>query len=211
MKIKHIIFDMDGTLSDTAKATYAATTEGAKVHGFPEVDYMEILTAMGLPGLEFYSRLYPGVSATQLLAIEKQIDDGEERMVKSLGAEILFPEVCEMLEALLKDGYSLYIASTGSTRHVHTTLQATGIEKYFSEIHSNRPEKVSMVKEIIAGRDASEWAMVGDMFKDSDAARGNGIIAIGAGFGYLAKEDEGLFDYVLKTPIDIFNVLRLCL
>lgn len=208
MKIKHIIFDMDGTLSDTAKATYAATTEGAKVYGFPHVDYMEILAAMGLPGLDFYSRLYPGVSAAELLTIEKQIDDGEECMVKSLGAEILFPGVFEMLEALIKDGYSLYIASTGSTRHVHATLQASGIEKYFTGIHSNRPEKVSMVKEIIAGRDVSEWVMVGDMFKDSDAARGNGIVALGAGFGYLAKEDEGLFDYVLKTPMDIFKILK---
>jgi len=207
MTKKHIIFDMDGTLSDTAKATYAATTEGTRLHGFPEVAYETILSAMGLPGLDFYSRLYPDVTKEKLLAIEKVMDSAEERMVKGLGAAILFPGVTEMLEKLSESKLSLYIASTGSTSHVHTTLQASGIDKFFTEVHCHRPEKISMVKEIIAGRDVGEWAMVGDMFKDSEAAQGNGILAIGAGFGYLAKEDEGLFDYVIRMPMSIYDLL----
>jgi len=205
MKKKHIIFDLDGTLSDTAKATFAAVKEGTEIYGFPEVAYELILSAMGLPGLEFYSRLYPTVSREELLTIEKQIDDAEERMIKSLGAKILFPGVYGMLDKLSNDGFCLYIASTGSKSHVYTTLKASGIERYFAEIHCGRPEKISMVKEIISGRDITEWAMIGDMFKDSEAARGNNILAIGAGFGYLAKEDESLFDYVISAPIDIYN------
>jgi len=206
MKRKHIIFDLDGTLSNTAKATFAATEEGTKKHGLPVVSYEKILEAMGIAGLDFYALLYPKASKEELQKIEQIINPAEERMIKQLGEEILFPDIIEMLEALDESGHTIYIASTGSQSHVHTTLEATWIGEFFAEVHCGRPEKVSMVKEIIKGRDPSQWAMVGDMYKDSEAAKGNNILAIGAGFGYLAKEDEKLFDKVIAKPMDIMKL-----
>jgi len=207
MKKKHIIFDLDGTLSDTARATSAAVTEARDIHGFPNVNYDSILDAMGLPGLEFYSHLYPNVSEKELLQIEKLVDDAEERAILSLGRDILFPGVYDMLSKLHEYGYRLYIASTGGKPHVDTTLDATGIRFLFSQVHCGKPEKISMVRDIILGQPPDEWAMVGDMYKDSEAARANNILALGAGFGYLAEKDISLFDYVLTKPADIYTHL----
>ena len=64
-----------------------------------------------------------------------------------------------------------------------------------------------MVKNMISGKDVTEWIMVGDMYKDSEAARASSILALGAGYGYLTKQNESLFDFVLRSPADIFYYL----
>ena len=204
MTKEHIIFDLDGTLSNTAKATMMAITEAEKQLDLPKVTENQVRDAMGLAGLEFYEYLYPQVLKETLLDIENIVDAAEEAAVKVVGKEILFPGIVDMLAGLLKKGCFLYIASTGSKSHVYNTLRACDIEKFFTEVSCGESEKISMVKRIIAGRNLNEWAMVGDMHKDSDAARGNKILALGAGYGYLNKDDFPLFDFILSRPIDIF-------
>jgi len=206
VKIKHIIFDLDGTLSATAQATALAIEEARRTFEYlPPVTDAQIKEAMGLHGLEFHMKLFPGVEKEKLYPIEKAIDELELKNITKLGRDILFPGVYSMLEKLHIEGYSLYIASTGSHTHVHGTLEAANIGRFFKEVHCNEPQKINMVGKIVNGNDPSQWAMLGDMFKDSEAARGNNILALGAGFGYLSVEDEKLFDLVLRTPNDMFN------
>ncbi|MCL2427096.1 MAG: HAD family hydrolase [Oscillospiraceae bacterium] len=204
---KHIIFDMDGTLSDTAVATYAAVRAAKEKHGLPEVTINDVHTAMGLAGLEFFRCMYSEVSDEKLINAGRDIDDVENEKIIEMGKNILFHGVTKMLEKLFENGYILYIASTGSEKHVKTVLQSTDIMKYFKSISYGRPEKISMVREIIADRNPDEFVMVGDMFKDSEAARGNNILALGAEYGYLAKDNHHLFDSILKKPMDIFDYL----
>ena len=202
-KKKHIIFDMDGTLSDTAKATLAAIKKAEKLFKLPPVTENSIRDAMGIAGLDFYRHILPNVPDDVLIKLEPEVDALELAVIQDLGPEILFPGVADLLVSLKQANTNLYIASTGSEVHVHGTLQATGIKSYFSGIYCGESAKIDMVRRIIAGSDPDEWAMIGDMFKDSEAARGNGILALGAEFGYLAKEDYSLFDAVLRTPEDL--------
>ena len=208
MKKKHIIFDLDGTLSDTAKATAAAISRVEKQYELPKISISHIHAAMGLADLEFYAHLYPNESAEKLMKAGAAIDSLEEEAIKAIGKEILFPGVMDMLTGLVNNGYNLYIASTGSENHVYTTLISAGIEKLFTAISCGEPAKILMVKNIIAGRDPQKWVMVGDMFKDSEAARNNNILALGAGFGYLAEEDRRLFDGALSEPGEIYDYLK---
>ena len=204
MKKQHIIFDMDGTLSNTAIATEAAIRMVEKQHDIPYVSLADVHGAMGLGGLEFHKKLFPTLPMETLLAVEKAVDAIEDENIASIGTAILFTGVYDMLAKLRSQGHTLYIASTGSAPHVETTLTAGNIKDMFAQIHCDQPQKKDMVREIIAGGDPSNWVMVGDMFKDSEAARANNITAIGAAFGYLAKGDYELFDHILQTPEDIF-------
>ena len=206
-KLKNIIFDMDGTLSDTAKATYTAIKQVEPQFDIPPITDAIIRDAMGIAGLDFYRHMYPTVPLETLLKLEPQVDALELSAIQSLKQSILFPGVVEMLTTLKQAGITMYIASTGSNVHVHGTLQAAEIQHFFTGIHSGEPAKISMVQRIVGGSCPSDWAMVGDMFKDSEAARGSGILALGAGFGYLAEEDHPLFDAVLKTPGELLNYI----
>jgi len=206
--IKRIIFDMDGTLCDTGKATLTAIKMVENRFNLPPITYADVQNAMGLAGTEFHRCMFPDLPEDVLLKLEPVIDLLEQDAIQSLGSDVLFPGVSDLLEALWQAGYELHIASTGSKSHVHGTLDATGIESFFTGISCGEPAKIAMVRRIIADSDPQEWAMVGDMFKDSEAARGNNILALGAGFGYLAKQDFSLFDAVLGTPKDIWGYLR---
>jgi len=207
MKKKHMIFDLDGTLSDTAKATSVAFDKMSKEKGLPEVTYDKIIAAMGLPDLEFYENVYPSLSKEKLVEIFKEADALEEEMIITLGEDILFSDVKNMLINLKKKNCSLYIASTGSKSHVNATFTASGIKDIFTSVSCGEPEKISMVKKIIGNSDKNEWVMVGDMYKDSEAARKNSILALGAGFGYLSAVDQKLFDSILWKPEDIYHYL----
>jgi phosphoglycolate phosphatase-like HAD superfamily hydrolase len=207
MKKKHIIFDMDGTLADTAKVTAAAFYEVCGKYDLPKLEYKKISDAIGIGGLDFYISLYPGQPAELLSGFAREVEDCEKIKTKELGEDILFPGIPELLRGLLKDGCNLYIASTGDKNHVYSNLTAGNIIDLFAGISCGEPEKEAMVKRIIAERDITEWAMVGDRNKDSNAARANNILALGAKYGYLNEEDFGLFDAVLYKPGDIYDYI----
>lgn len=209
MSIRSIIFDMDGTLSATAQATEIAIRALTEKHSLPHVTQQDIRGAMGLGGLEFHGKLFPGMDEAKLAAIGADVDNLEEENVIKLGKKILFDGVHEMLERLAGEGFSLYIASTGSHRHVNSTLRAAEIIHFFTALHCDELQKRDMVRRIINNTDPAGWMMVGDMFKDAEAARANNILAVGAGFGYMKAENAGLFDVVLDCPANIFNITNL--
>ena len=205
--MKSIIFDMDGTLSDTAKATAGAVEQVCIKNGLNPVPLERIYEAMGLADLEFYAHLYPGMTCEMLKKIGDEIEEIEESTIRKLGSDMLFKGVYGMLEALQKNGNDLYIASTGGDDHVEATLSASGVKMFFKKIYCGRPEKISMVKEIVSGSPTDNWIMIGDMYKDSEAAKTAGITALGAGFGYLKEKDRPLFAAVLDKPMDVFKYI----
>ena len=196
---------MDGTLADTAKVTAAAFEEAGKLFNLPKLNADKIRDAIGIGGIDFYLSLYPEQPKEVLIDFAREAEYLERIKTSVLGEEILFPDVKKTLENLSKDGYYLYIASTGDKEHVHTTLSAGKIERLFTGISCGEPEKILMVKNMIAGRDAYEWIMIGDRSKDSNAAKANNIFSLGAGFGYLNKKDYKLFDAVIDKPEDIYE------
>ena len=202
---KHFIFDMDGTLSDTAKATYAAFKAVEEKYKLPDITEADVIRAMGWAGMDFYRCIYPALSDELISVMRVELEEVEQAQIDDLGPDVLFPGVMDMLTALRQVGCRLYVASTGGKDHVHGTLNAAGIADFFDSISCGEPAKVAMVQRIVGDSDPEEWAMIGDMFKDAEAARGSNIMALGAGFGYLDEEDHKLFDAVLRRPMDILE------
>jgi len=204
---KHIIFDMDGTLSDTAKATTFALNEIAPQYGLPEVQNSEVRSVMGFADPEFFYRLYPQHPHEILNEVRYKVNYLEDSRIEVFGKDILFPGIALLLTGLSDKGYNLYIASTGSSGHVDTTLESGEIKHLFTGIYCNETDKINMVREIITGCAKEECVMVGDMIKDSEAAKANGILVLGAAFGYLTLENHSLFDAVLDEPNDLYEYL----
>lgn len=205
---RHVIFDMDGTLADTAKATIGACADASEHFGFPRLDNARIIHTIGIANPEFYYRLYPDLDRERVYAYGQMVEALEEARIPGMGEGILFSGVKQMLCALKAMGVPLYVASTGSPEHVDVVLRSSGIIGLFSVIACGKPEKIEMVDELIGkGADRSQWAMVGDTAKDLDAARASGIAAIAAGFGYCARETWPHYDTVLHEPQDM---LALC-
>jgi phosphoglycolate phosphatase len=206
--INNIVFDMDGTLADTAKATVIAFSKFAPQFGLGKLADETIKAAIGYANPEFYFRLYPQSDMEMLIKFGEQVEKHEKLIIRELGENILFDGVKDLLQILSADGFALHLASTGNSKHVAAVLGDSGIKAYFKSVSCGEAEKTAMVRNIIQGSELSQWMMVGDKQKDSDAAHGNNILSVGAGYGYLLPEDYRLFDAVIQTPSGLLDFLK---
>lgn len=205
--VKNIIFDMDGTLVNTAKATIPACQESAVKFGLPVKQPDEIAKMIGWANPEFYLRLYPDFNPELIYSFAEETEIKEKRMIEEMGAEILFPGVRELLEYLKLQGCYLAIASTGSLEHVETSLKVTGIYDIFDTINCGESEKGSMVKRIIEGGPSGEWLILGDKSKDSHAGRINEIITVAARYGFGFDEEYEQFNAGIDKPLELLDLL----
>ena len=203
MAIKNVIFDMDGTLVDSGKATVIACAQVAQELGMLPPTLTSIRRVIGYANPEFYERLLPNERPETVKRFGEKVEKEEQNMVEELGDKLLFPNVIATLCELKKRGIALYLASTGSHEHVESCLRVTKLTPFFEVIACEEPEKIKMVGKIMDAGNPSEWLMVGDKNKDARAARGNGIIAIGAGYGYCDELEAKNFDYVLSDPLEL--------
>ena len=202
-----IIFDMDGTLVDTMLMTALAFEELAESYDLPVPPRKAIKDAMGLADLYFYRKIYPNEPEDKLPAFGDAVEKRESAIGFELGEKVLFEGVKGMLEALKANGKRLYLASTGSRKHVRDMLTCGGILELFEEIHCAQPDKEEMTAGILRSAGTMDAVFVGDTFKDANAACANDIPAIGAGFGYVKDEERALFDCVLDTPEALLKYL----
>ena len=63
-----------------------------------------------------------------------------------------------------------------------------------------------MIRTIIGDHDKSGFMMVGDMMKDSEGAHANGIIAVGACYGYCIRKMAD-FDLYIDKPEELLDLL----
>lgn len=203
--MKTVIFDLDGTLADTAVLTIAAFRNMAPGSGLPEPAPAAIRAAIGYANPEFYDRLYPGRPAGLVRALGHRVEEEELRLMPSLGGGLLFPGIKELLRALGERGDTLYIASTGSPAHVDAVVDSTGIRGFFAAIHCGEPDKAGMIGRILGGGNPASFLMVGDKEKDAAGAHANGLRAVGALYGYCEQGKHG-FDAYIGTPRELLAI-----
>ena len=205
-RIHTVIFDMDGTLSDSSILTMTALRSIAPEQGLPVPSEEAIRKATGYPNPEFYYILFPDTDRSKVNAVGKLVEQEEQRLLPSLGDKLLFSGCQELLVRLREYGMRLCIASTGAEEHVFPILNTTGIIGFFDTISCGRTDKTEMIREMIEPGEADHCLMVGDMKKDSEGARANHIQSVGACFGYCRREDTD-FDMYINTPLDLLNIL----
>jgi len=208
MRITHIVFDMDGTLVDTAKATYQACCQITDEMGLNRIPKETLIDAMGIPGLDYYRKILPSLNDDTLGDFARRTDMAENNAIQLLGEALLFDGIKKILRELSGCGIKLYIASTGSLKHVNTTLSATGIRDCFTGIYCDHPNKAESIGRIPDLREGGVWIMVGDKRIDANAARHHSIVSVGVAFGYCTPNERVFFDKVVFTPLVLLEFLR---
>ena len=207
-RIHTVIFDLDGTLSDSAILTIEALKTIAPNCGLPMLSIEDVRRAMGHATPEFYYILFPDHDRDLVHNAGMLIDQEELRLLPSLGDRLLFDGCRELLERLKEKGIRLCIASTGDKDHVFPILDETGITGLFNTVSCGRPDKAEMLRGIIGASGKAGCVMVGDMKKDCEGARANGIVSVGACYGY-CREELSDFDFYIDSPLDLLGILKL--
>ena len=209
-----ILFDLDGTIADSAPGITASLSYMFEKLGRPIPSPAELLAYVGPPILDSF-RDYAGmtpVESAQALAIYRRhyLEHGTQ-------TSPVFEGIGSVLRSIYKSGIPLSLATSKPEFPASVILDNANLTQYFrviagSSIDEIRSAKKDVIEEALTrfrmiGADLSNPVMVGDRKHDVEGAAANGIPAIYVDWGYgSVAEREGAIA-VVSSPAQLIPLL----
>lgn len=188
---KTILFDLDGTLTDSGEGIINCASLALEHFGLPVPDRETMRQFVGPPLRDTFIRF--GVPADRA---EEAITVYRSRYIPIGKFENTpYPGIRELLERLKAEGHTLYVATSKPEAMSIEILTKFGLAEYFDRIcgatmDGSRDEKSKVIAYLLEQaphvRDA---VMVGDTAFDVLGAAEHGIPTIGVAWGYGKTED----------------------
>ena len=209
---KTILFDLDGTLTDSGEGIINCATLALRHFGLPIPSYADMRTFVGPPLRDSFIRF--GVPADQT---DEAIRVYRSRYIPTgMFENTPYPGIRELLEALRAEGYTLYVATSKPEEMSVTILEKFDLAKYFhricgASIDSSRSTKDAVIAYLLESSGAKEdMVMVGDTKYDILGAKAHGIPAIGVGWGYgkVEEMEEAGAAGIAETMDELIGLIR---
>jgi phosphoglycolate phosphatase len=182
-----VLFDLDGTVSDSAPGILGALRHAFAVNGLPPLDPLVERTLLGPP---FYESLPPLIG-------EAVLDDVIDAYRVHYGGGGLFETTAydgipEVLAALRASGLRLAVATSKPEHYAVPIVEHLGLAEYFETVGGDELDGSLRTKALVIGKVLQRLGrpapqavvMVGDREHDVAGAREHGISCIGAAWGY---------------------------
>ncbi len=208
-----VLFDLDGTLADTALDLCHTMNVLLDRHGRSHVPYEQMRPMVGAGARKIMER---GFEATGTPADEALLDQVFEEFLDYYGAHIadhtvLFPGVRAQLEALRAREIGLAVCTNKSERLTHQLLTTLDISDFFpvviggDTLDVRKPDPRHLTEAVSRlGGDPAGTIMVGDSGPDIKAARAAAVASVCVTFGYT---DTPAHDLGADHLIDHFDAL----
>lgn len=196
-----VVFDLDGTIADTAPDLIRATNEALVEGGFPRATETAIKPAVGYGALAMVAAALHshGINPDQAV-----LDSLTRRMVEFYEGNIakataLFAGAEAAFDALAADGARLAICTNKMERLARKLLHKLNVLQRFDALAGGdtylyrKPDPRHILMVIEAAKGSAERAlMVGDSEADIGAAKAAGIPSIAVSFGYSSIPPQDL-------------------
>lgn len=201
MAYKLIIFDLDGTLSDSFPWFLSVVSTVADKHGFNRIDDVESMR--GKTSSEIIKALNVPLWRLPWIA-----SDMRRLKSRALDKIPLFPGVPDMLSALRHGGLTIAVVSSDSEENARRALgSCVSFIGHFA-CGASLFGKARKFKQVMraAAMPAKATLTVGDEVRDAEAAKAAGVDFAGVAWGYatveaLAKTDPvTVFASVAEIP-----------
>ncbi len=193
MAKKGIIFDMDGTLWDSAEGVAKSWTRIVNQEYDKEhiISVEDIHGVMGKTMDKIAEVLFPELAEGPRLELLEKCCKDENAYLREHGG-VLYPELEETLTELQKQ-YHLYIVSNCQSGYIEAFLEHYGFGHYFEDIEcfgNNGLQKGENIRRLAVRNGLTKAVYVGDIQGDYDATVEAGLTFIHAayGFGTIAQE-----------------------
>lgn len=209
MKYQNYIFDLDGTLLDTAQDIIAGFEAAfKKVFG---IEVKLDTSIIGPPLIETVKKIKPDVSEEELEKIMVTFKSHYD--VSSYPNTQLYSNVIDVLKKLTQARKSLFIATNKRLIPTMRLLKQFELEYYFTQICTSDKEnypllsKTQMVNKIIGQQlMRNETCIVGDTSGDIKAGIDNQIATYFVNYGYEAQENiKHLPHYIINDIAEIIK------
>lgn len=208
INIKYVLFDLDGTVSDSSEGIIKSVQAALKAEGIHEED--KNLTGFIGPSLRHSFGLYTDDAAQ----CKKMLSDYRARY-STIGwkENKLYDGVKELLIALRAAGKVPVLASAKPEKFCVEILKYLGVYDYFdfvggADFEGKRDDKkilMGYVLDNIGNPDPDTVIMVGDRIFDIECAHFHNVKCIGVRYGFAPEgelEDAGA-DYIVDTVADL--------
>jgi phosphoglycolate phosphatase len=189
--IKAFLFDLDGTLVDSANQIFEAVKLTRSELRFDAAPAKFIHSKIGLPAKDLFEDLN-----LQDLELSKAVDLFRSNLSKiRLSENDLYVGVPQMLRFLHEKGFKLGVATNKPTVLAVQSLSETGIHDYFdfivgAENYPPKPDPTIILKCLqFFLIEPHQATMVGDRVEDILAAKAAKVVAIGIAQGAHNEED----------------------
>jgi phosphoglycolate phosphatase len=210
-----ILFDLDGTLADTAPDLAAAVNQCRSTRGLPLADY-ELLRpvasagARGLIGAAF--GLQPADEGYEELRVEFLNNYAAAIAVKTR----LFDGIAPLLETLRSKGFLWGIVTNKAARFTDALVPQIGLQQANCVISGDttpyskpHPEPLLEAARRLVMPPQECW-YVGDDLRDVQAARAAGMPSIAAAWGYCGHTEPTTWeaDALADSPLQIIQLIE---
>ena len=213
-KYKWILFDLDGTLTESHVGIVNATLYALKHYGIEETNPEKLLKFVGPPLEESFAEHY-GFSpekAWEAVGVYRQYysQKGKYENKPYEGIE-------EMLIKLKEYGCLLAVATSKPQEMAVDILQKYHLAQYFEVIcgaamDGSRNKKSDIMSDALSflGAEKSRVLMVGDRKFDVGASKELGVDSVGVLYGYGDEQELKTFGatYLASHPLDVCKIVN---
>lgn len=190
----YILFDLDGTLTDSADGVINSVLYALKKKGIEEHDRNKLYAFVGPPLTDSFMKHY-GMSeeeAREMIFVYREYYEP-----KGWTENRVYEGIPEVLKKLRAQGKHLLVATAKPEHFAKRILEYFDLAQYFDLVRGasmdeklNRKEQViACVIEDIGAEHAKEMVMVGDREHDVVGASLNGLPCVGVLYGYGSREE----------------------
>lgn len=213
MEKRYILFDLDGTLTDSQQGIFNAVEYALRHYGITVEDKNFLRPFLG-PPLSDSMMKYCGFDRQRA---EEAVELFREYYhAGGMFENQVYPGVEQLLSRLRARDCRLYVATSKPEATAREILAHFGLDSYFSFIggatmDDSRVKKGDVIRYVLETckiRDLEQALMVGDRKHDILGAKENGLESVGVLYGYGSREElvKAGADVLAVHPEDILSV-----
>jgi phosphoglycolate phosphatase len=216
MKYSYVLFDLDGTLTDSKPGIINCAIYALEHFGVTGQNPEEMNFFVGPPLLDSFMQHYGFDEETARKLIVKY---RERYSAIGLFENAPFEGVHKMLAKLKEAGLTLAVATSKPHELMLRILEKYELAPFFTAVEGAKFDSTSYKKAMVLQEvfedlglqkeDYSKVLMVGDRFHDIEAAKDCGVDSMGVLYGYGDREELERYgaDYIAETMEDITKII----
>ena len=212
---KAIMFDLDGTITDSGKAIMTSVSIALSRMGYENEPEEKLRTFIGPSLFDSFKREYPFSDEEAWAAVDHYRKVYEEGIMYDV---TIYDGIPELLKTLREKGFAVYLITSKPIAFSARIVEHIGLTKYFTkeigpDLKDPCSDKERLIKRVIQedGLKEKECLMIGDTFYDIKGAVLAGVDSVGVTYGFGKKEDliESGATYLANSAAEIPKVAGL--
>jgi phosphoglycolate phosphatase len=190
----HLLFDLDGTLTDPAPGITACIAHALRALGRTPPPAGELRRFIGPPLRAVFAE---ALATDDVALVEEGVRLYRERFsTLGLYENSVYPAVARVLGELSSEGFELRVVTSKAHVYADRIIDHFELRQFFprvygAELSGERSSKAELLGQVLSSErvQPQRACMIGDRLHDIEGARAHGIATVGVTWGYGSREE----------------------